>query len=99
MQFVQHWGDRGLEAVRNFEKVEKQGLSVHTFRKLGQVLDSEFLQPVLSVVRAPKPVVGQFTNAITQCAKMQWYSWHVFHPDLPIHDSRSMHTFPLTYML
>lgn len=79
-----------MEAVRNFEKVEKKGLSVHTFRKLAQVLDPEFLEPVIAVMRLPKPTVSAFSNAITKAAKLQWYSWHVHHPDLPIHSSRSV---------
>ena len=61
---VMHWGERGLDAVRNFEKVEARGLSVHTFRKLSQVMDAAFLEPVLTVMRSQRPTVGQFTAAV-----------------------------------
>ena len=90
VNLVQHWGDRGLEAVRNFEKVEARGLSVHTFRKLGQVMDPLYLEPVIATMRSARPTVGMFTMAIVRACRLQWYTWHIMHPDLPVHTSRSV---------
>ena len=83
--FVTHFGERALDAVRNFQSVEKQGLSVHTFRKLGMVSDPEFLDEVMSVMSAVKPSMGTFNQAMNKACRRQWYSWHVYHPELEVH--------------
>ena len=90
VQMVLFWGDRGLEAVRNFERVERNGLAVHTFRKLAQVQDPAFLEGVLSVMRASKPTIGQFANAVVKASRLQWYTWQVMHPDNSVHPDRSV---------
>ena len=90
MLMVQHWGDRGLEAVRNFEKAEKRNLSIHTFRKLNQVADPEFLEPVLTAMRSSRTSVGMFATALGKACRQQWYTWHVMHPELNVHPERSM---------
>ena len=87
---VLRWGDRGLEAVKSFEKVEKRGLSVHTFRQLASVVDPDFLEPVLTVMRSSRPTIGQFSQAVFRACKEQWYTWMIMHPELPIHASRSV---------
>ena len=90
MLMVLHWGDRGLEAVRNFEKAERRNLSIHTFRKLSQVADPAFLEPVLSAMRSSRTSVGLFTSALVKACRQQWYTWHVMHPELIVHPDRSV---------
>ena len=87
---VMHWGDRSLEAVRDFEKCQEKMVQIHTFRKLSAILDPSFMEPVLTVMRSSRVTVGQFSGAVLKAAKMQWYSWHVLHPDMPMHTEKRM---------
>ena len=87
---VMFWGDRGLEAVRDFEKSQDRLVQIHTFRKLSAILDPSFMEPVLTVMRSSRVTMGHFSGAVVKAAKMQWYSWHVLHPELPVHTERRM---------
>ena len=88
MNMVLFWGDRGLEAVKDFERCGERNVAVHTFRKLSSVSDPAFLEPVLSVMRSEKASIGNFTAAIVRATKLQWYTWTIMHPDLPVHPDR-----------
>ena len=89
---VLYWGARGLEAVTNFERAEKGGVKIHTFLKLSQVYDPYYLEEVLAVMKEDKPSVGHFSQAVARAARKQWYTWHIMHPELPVHPDRSMST-------
>ena len=82
---VLFWGDRGLEALQNYERL---GVKIHLLSRLGQVADPLFLEDVLTAMKATKPSFAVVNAAIAACAKKQWYTWHVYHPDLPVHDER-----------
>ena len=86
-----HWGERGLEAIENFERCERTGsIKLHTFSKLAQVQDPAYCEDVLVAMRAKKPNIPMFNAAVIRCAKRQWYTWLVMHPELPVHSERSM---------
>ena len=89
--FVLHWGDRAHEALRQFERGQKEGLSLHTLSKMRAVNDPVYLEDLMTVMCTPKAGLGMFRACINDCMKKQWYTWHVLHPDLPVHPERSMH--------
>ena len=90
-KLVLYWGQRGLDAIENFERCDRSGnIKLHTFSKLAQVQDPAYLEDVLVAMKSKKPNVGQFNQAVVRCAKRQWYTWTVMHPGLPVHEERSM---------
>ena len=82
---VDYWGAAAIDAIENFEKCEKQGVRIHTFRALSAISDPTYMEDVLTVRKSKKPSVGVFNAAVQKGAKKQWYSWHVLHRDLVVH--------------
>ena len=39
-----YWGAAAIEAIENFEKCEKQGVRVHTFRSLQAIIDPLYMR-------------------------------------------------------
>ena len=87
--FVLHWGERALEAVKAMEDNTK-GIGLHTLSKMRAVADPQFLEDVMAAMKDPKCNVNTFTSAVNKAASKMWYSWHVMHPELPVHQDRSV---------
>ena len=55
---VQHYGECALEAISHFEKAERGGVRIHTFSKLGAIVDPTFMEYILVVMKLRNPRVN-----------------------------------------
>lgn len=90
VNFVLYWRNAAMDALDHFEKLQKHSLGLHTFSKLGAVYDPRFLDELMAVMLQDKASLGRVTTSIASAARTQWYTWHIYCPDLPIHQERRM---------
>ena len=90
VNFAMHWREAAVTSLENFERCQRGPLGMHNFSKLGQVVDPEFLEPLLGVMAAPRANMAKFMAALGRAAAQQWYFWHIHCPSLPVHTERSV---------
>ena len=82
------FGPVAVDALFNLQQRFSGPIHIGTFRNLSAVLDWHLFSPIVEYLSGTRPNPGGLNAIIFKVAKEQWYTWHVMHPDLNVHETR-----------